>query len=1071
MPNMTFTQHKRPRQWDKRDDAVIATNNSSITSKRSVERLYYPEPHFFRYFVKKHQRRSPLINRGYWLRMHAIDREIRQFLHESATRKKVVLNLGCGDPLPFQFLAHDRSLCRHAIFIDIDYPELIAKKAEIINSTPQLHELLDKFENDRIMSDVYVQSRQYYAIGCDLTDLNKLDALLKGVLDLSQRMLLCTAEVSVTYMDVEAADKLISWSACHDNVRFCLLEQFLPAGAEHPFAQRMIEHFHKLHTPLRSIVKYPKLQDQERRFHQRGWSSIVVQSLWDVWCHASFTSATQKKFVDGVEPFDEWEEFILYASHYFLLVATTEVTEALGISKPSGLKVVPTNTALAHDRSVKVPSTLTVKRSTLELPQTERRFGALFESSHGIFGFYGGLGTRSRSNSTVFVSEAIFTDVKASLHRTTVPKTSTQFALPSVVEPRMSHTITHLANGSFLLVGGRASPDRPLKDCWYFSNGWRRVQDLPKPLFRHCAASVVFGDNPLPTAAVLVCGGKSSNNTLSHSWLLWRELFGWQDVSTSKADIEPVFGASISSTRPGSGIMIGGMTEDHTINSDMWEWSLSTLDGYILLTLYKHSLHDPTASKVLGRLGSQLVPFLDGLLLIGGVCNDMLREKEEVVYISKTQFPNENWSITSVRWQASHSRSLLVGHSALGFRDQVLIAGGGAVCFSFGSFWNRMQILLSPDSRGAQSTKKQCTSSDKATDIDADTREPAPKKGLPSRREVSSGSDNSPASEEGQLHSAKPIDSASNPTASQSDRTVSRYSFVDASDFWKPDGTGEPMVFTEVNIGPCRTEWTPEGLKTKVGADRDVVVHQATGKHMDFLQKNFVYTKKSFGTFVDEITHGSKQYLRSLSTNKPLSIAANLTSDFPDLATDFILPPPLHNVYQDMHSSVLRISGPVIMWLHYDVMANILCQVTGSKRLLLYPPSDVTLFSIPPGSSSSSINCFDDDALSRHPSLALAHPREVMLHPGDVLYIPPLWLHTAFPMQAISVSINIFYRSLETGYAPGKDVYGNRDVQAYEKGRSDIQKIVKSFDKLPRDMARFYLERLANELRDNASQI
>ena len=48
------------------------TNNSSIVSKRSVERLYFPtEAHFLRYFVKKPQRRSPLINRGYWLRMNS----------------------------------------------------------------------------------------------------------------------------------------------------------------------------------------------------------------------------------------------------------------------------------------------------------------------------------------------------------------------------------------------------------------------------------------------------------------------------------------------------------------------------------------------------------------------------------------------------------------------------------------------------------------------------------------------------------------------------------------------------------------------------------------------------------------------------------------------------------------------------------------------------------------------------------------------------------------------------------------------------------------------------------------
>lgn len=66
-------------------------------SKRSVERLYFPhERHYFRYFVKKFSRRSPLINRGYWLRLTAIDVMVREFLSRPPDQKKVVVNLGCG---------------------------------------------------------------------------------------------------------------------------------------------------------------------------------------------------------------------------------------------------------------------------------------------------------------------------------------------------------------------------------------------------------------------------------------------------------------------------------------------------------------------------------------------------------------------------------------------------------------------------------------------------------------------------------------------------------------------------------------------------------------------------------------------------------------------------------------------------------------------------------------------------------------------------------------------------------------------------------------------------------------
>ncbi len=154
---------------------------------------------------------------------------------------------------------------------------------------------------------------------------------------------------------------------------------------------------------------------------------------------------------------------------------------------------------------------------------------------------------------------------------------------------------------------------------------------------------------------------------------------------------------------------------------------------------------------------------------------------------------------------------------------------------------------------------------------------------------------------------------------------------------------------------------------------------------------------------------------------------------------------------------------------HYDVMANVLCQIHGTKRLILYPPSDVSLFSIPPGASSSSINCFDSGP-DRHSSLTLAHPQEALLQPGDVLFIPPLWLHTASPVENVSISVNVFFRNIDAGYAPGRDIYGNRDLQAYEKGRRDIEKISRSFDKLPRDFGKFYLERLADELREKAQR-
>ena len=147
-------------------------------------------------------------------------------------------------------------------------------------------------------------------------------------------------------------------------------------------------------------------------------------------------------------------------------------------------------------------------------------------------------------------------------------------------------------------------------------------------------------------------------------------------------------------------------------------------------------------------------------------------------------------------------------------------------------------------------------------------------------------------------------------------------------------------------------------------------------------------------------------------------------------------------------------------------MANVLCQIRGKKRMLLYPPSDVSLFDIAPGASSSSFNPFDSEGKPSPQNRAHAH--EGILQPGDILFIPSMWLHAAAPLETVSVSVNVFFRNLETGYAAGRDVYGNRDLQPYEKGRREIDKIAKAFESLPADVSNFYLLRLADELKARA---
>lgn len=98
-----------------------------------------------------------------------------------------------------------------------------------------------------------------------------------------------------------------------------------------------------------------------------------------------------------------------------------------------------------------------------------------------------------------------------------------------------------------------------------------------------------------------------------------------------------------------------------------------------------------------------------------------------------------------------------------------------------------------------------------------------------------------------------------------------------------------------------------------------VTVHVSKEAKMSFLDKNFTYAQKPFNEFLDGVSRGEKNYLRAISSTKPSERATRLRDDFPSIAADFQLPPELASVTESEHSSPLRISGPVALWLHYDV--------------------------------------------------------------------------------------------------------------------------------------------------------
>ena len=106
---------------------------------------------------------------------------------------------------------------------------------------------------------------------------------------------------------------------------------------------------------------------------------------------------------------------------------------------------------------------------------------------------------------------------------------------------------------------------------------------------------------------------------------------------------------------------------------------------------------------------------------------------------------------------------------------------------------------------------------------------------------------------------------------------------------------------------------------------------------------------------------------------------------FPSIADD-IKYPPFFSAEQ-FFSSVLRIgSANTQLWTHYDIMDNSLIQVHGSKRLIMFQPSDIEYLYV--DGDKSLVNNIDEPDYEMYPLVRHATFFTGTLQPGDCLFIP-----------------------------------------------------------------------------------
>ncbi|XP_061580310.1 tRNA wybutosine-synthesizing protein 5 [Cololabis saira] len=277
-----------------------------------------------------------------------------------------------------------------------------------------------------------------------------------------------------------------------------------------------------------------------------------------------------------------------------------------------------------------------------------------------------------------------------------------------------------------------------------------------------------------------------------------------------------------------------------------------------------------------------------------------------------------------------------------------------------------------------------------------------------------------------------------------------------------------PALLRGVDLGPCLDRWTLEYLGQREG-DANVKIHVCTLPRMDFLHKNFVYKTLQFKEFVKRasekkhadffLSEDESYYLRSLGENARKE-PADIRKQFPNLAADFHIPPFFSE--DQFFSSVFRISSCGLqLWTHYDVMDNLLAQVTGRKRVVLFSPQDALHLYL--SGDKSQVLDIDSPDLKRFPEFVKAKRYECVLEPGDLLFIPALWFHNTLALQ-FGVGVNVFWRNLPADSYDRKDPYGNKDPVAAGRALQALERALQGLDGLPPDHRDFYGRRMVQHI-------
>lgn len=325
----------------RKDKVVQSTDGDALSSKYSAVHKGYLRDEFIDLFVAgakqaassqgpgsarktlaQFQPKLPLINRGTFVRHHAIDVLVERFLAAKKPGQRVqIISLGAGsDTRPFSLWSGKSEYRNEILYHEIDFAVSVSRKKEIIMQDSNLRELVgeglvgdEQSGGENTTGEIHTD--RYHLHGLDLRSIGP-DFVLPGS-DPSLATLIIS-ECCLCYLEPDQAKQVISWITAE--FRDSTIVMYEPLSGRDQFGQVMIENLASRGISIPSMTQFPSLESQIERFKAAGYTEVLATSM-DV-IHDEWLSPDEQQRIHGLEFLDEREELLLLLKHYCVVWAS-----------------------------------------------------------------------------------------------------------------------------------------------------------------------------------------------------------------------------------------------------------------------------------------------------------------------------------------------------------------------------------------------------------------------------------------------------------------------------------------------------------------------------------------------------------------------------------------------------------------------------------------------------------------------------------------------------------------------------------------------------------------------------